>query len=124
MKLIKFSCFLMVLTWCLHLFASDGVSQDRLNKLMEELRCPKCENQSIFDSDALISQDIRLLIEDLAAQGKSDQEIKDFLQHRYGSFILYDPPLNATTLILWTLPWVFVLVGIAGLVYFIRKHSK
>ena len=91
---------------------------------MEELRCPKCENQSIFDSDALISQDIRLLVEDLVEQGQTDQEIKDFLAHRYGAFILYDPPLNTTTLILWSLPWIFILLGIVGLVYFIRNHSK
>ena len=81
-------------------FANDAERQ-RYRSLIEELRCPKCQNQNIADSDAPIATDLRNEIFRMLEEGKSNEEIIDFLVSRYGDFVLYKPPLTSRTLLLW-----------------------
>lgn len=92
-------------------FASDELA-DRYESLVREIRCPKCLNINIAESDAPIARDLRNTVHRLLHEGKSDTEIRDFLVARYGDFILYDPPMKPSTLALWILPVVFVLLGL------------
>lgn len=77
---------------------------DRYYQLLDEIRCPKCQNQNLADSDAQIAYDLRNELYSLVQQDLSDDEIYRFMSARYGNFVLYDPPLNAVTAILWLLP--------------------
>lgn len=94
-------------------FASETEEQ-RYRSLIEELRCPKCQNQNLADSDALIAHDLRDRVHGLMQQGQSDEDIRAYLQQRYGDFILYQPPLTGHTLVLWLAPALLLLV--AGLI--------
>ena len=78
--------------------------RDRYYQLLDEIRCPKCQNQNLADSDAQIAYDLRNELYSLVQQDLSDDEIYRFMSARYGNFVLYDPPLNAVTAILWLLP--------------------
>jgi len=83
----------------------------RLKKLSEELRCLVCQNQTLADSQAGLALDLRRQVEDLMAQGKSDDEIKDYLVQRYGDFVLYRPQVKGATYVLWFGPFALLLVG-------------
>lgn len=96
-------------------FASEDLAE-RYETLIHEIRCPKCLNINIAESDAPIARDLRNTVHRLLHEGKSDKEIRDFLVARYGDFILYDPPLKPSTLALWILPVVFVLLGLWALI--------
>lgn len=79
----------------------DEAERERFRVLTEELRCPKCQNQNIADSNAPIATDLRREIYRMLEAGKSDDEIVDFLVARYGDFVRYKPPVNGRTLLLW-----------------------
>lgn len=87
----------------------------RFRELTEELRCPKCQNQSIADSDAPIAHDLRIRTLDLMHQGMSDGEIVDHLTERYGEFIHYRPAFSGATLVLWVSPVVLLAVVVTVL---------
>ncbi len=89
----------------------DPALDARLKKLEEELRCLVCQNQSLADSNAPLAEDLRREVHALAAQGKDDEQIKQFLVQRYGDFVLYRPPVKATTWLLWAGPFLLLLVG-------------
>jgi len=89
----------------------DSSLRERFNALNFELRCPKCQNQNLAGSDAPIAADLRGEIYRLLKEGKSDAEIKHFLVERYGTYVLYRPPLERKTLLLWSLPAILLLVG-------------
>jgi cytochrome c-type biogenesis protein CcmH len=84
----------------------------------EQLRCLVCQNQTIADSHADLAVDLRRQVREQIVQGKSDQQILDFMVQRYGDFVLYRPPLRASTWLLWFGPFV-VLAG--GLVFLLRR---
>ena len=104
--------------------ADDPVAEKRLVKLSEELRCLVCQNQNIADSNAELAQDLRREIRGMIRAGKSDQEIVDFMVARYGDFVLYRPPLKATTVILWAGPLLLLLIGLAALVRYLRQRNN
>ncbi|MFE1812642.1 cytochrome c-type biogenesis protein [Metapseudomonas otitidis] len=79
----------------------DEAERERFRVLTEELRCPKCQNQNIADSNAPIATDLRREIYRMLEAGKSNDEIVDFLVARYGDFVRYKPPMNGRTLLLW-----------------------
>lgn len=79
-------------------------------ELTEQLRCPKCQNQNIADSNANIAKDLRAKVYKLINEGNNKTEIVDFMVERYGYFVYYKPPFNAATMILWLLPIAFVLM--------------
>lgn len=95
----------------------------RYMQLSEELRCPKCQNQNLAGSDSQIAGDLRRELHRLLLEGKTDREIKDYMVARYGNFVLYKPPLQNSTLVLWGLPIFLLLVG-AGAVFFITKQRR
>lgn len=89
----------------------DPELQARYEKMISEVRCLKCQNQSIKDSNVFLASDLRREIRRLISEGKTDAEIQDFLVTRYGEFALYRPRTSGKTLILWIAPFLFVLFG-------------
>jgi cytochrome c-type biogenesis protein CcmH len=98
--------------------------EQRFRILSEELRCPKCQNQSIADSDAGIAQDMRTRVHTMILEGKSDEDIVDYFVSRYGDFVSYRPPVNAGTSILWLGPIVLLLGGGVLIVLLLRNASR
>lgn len=96
--------------------------RSRYQDLAAVLRCPKCQNQNIIDSDAGISADLRQQLHRLLHEGYSDQDIMAFMVARYGNFVLYEPPVNAQTYLLWYGP--FALLILAGLVVFLLLRGN
>jgi cytochrome c-type biogenesis protein CcmH len=91
--------------------ATDGALDLRMKKLESELRCLVCQNQTLADSNADLADDLRREVRELALAGKSDDEIKAYLVARYGDFVLYNPPMKATTLLLWAGPFALLVGG-------------
>ena len=89
----------------------DPELQARYEKIISEVRCLKCQNQTIKDSNALLASDLRREIRHMLEDGKSDDEIYEFLVARYGDFALYRPRASGKTLILWIAPMLFLLFG-------------
>ncbi|NQD92170.1 cytochrome c-type biogenesis protein CcmH [Pseudomonas sp. CrR25] len=105
-------------------FANEAERQ-RYRTLVEELRCPKCQNQNIADSNAPIAMDLRAEIYRMLEEGQSDEQIIDFLVARYGDFVLYKPPLTARTALLWYGPAGLLLGGFVLLgVIVLRRRGK
>ncbi len=102
----------------------DPVLQQRYEKIIEEVRCLKCQNQTIKDSNAFLADDLRREIRRLLSEGKTDQEIVDFLVERYGQFALYRHAMNGITLVLWVAPFIFIFVGIIVVYRVLRKRSS
>jgi cytochrome c-type biogenesis protein CcmH len=84
----------------------------RYQELIQELRCPKCQNQSLAGSDSPISADLRREIHRMLEDGLSDAQIKQFLVDRYGQFVLYEPPKSGNTLLVWILPAAMACIGL------------
>ena len=89
----------------------DPEMQARYETIIAEVRCVKCQNQAIKDSNALIANDLRREIRRLLSEGKSDAEVYDFLVERYGEFSLYRQRMAGKTLVLWIAPGAFILFG-------------
>ncbi|EKO2103512.1 cytochrome c-type biogenesis protein CcmH [Salmonella enterica] len=89
----------------------DEAQEQQFRQLTEQLRCPKCQNNSIADSNAMIATDMRRRVYDLMQEGKSRQEIIDYMVARYGHFVTYDPPLTPLTVLLWVLPLAAIVAG-------------
>ena len=94
--------------------------EERARHISKNIRCMVCQNQSIDESDAPLAKDLRILIRNKIKNGESDKEIYSFLTVRYGDFILLKPPFKSNTLVLWTLPLLFSLIGI----YIIFRQNK
>jgi cytochrome c-type biogenesis protein CcmH len=104
-------------------FAFDTPAQRaQFLALTAELRCPMCQNQNIADSDAMIAHDMRRKVYTLLKQGKSEQDVIDYMKARYGDFVHYQPPVTAATMWLWAAPVLFVLF--AFIVVITRKNSR
>ncbi|MBI4996146.1 MAG: cytochrome c-type biogenesis protein CcmH [Rhodocyclales bacterium] len=103
--------------------AEDEVIEKRLVNIAEELRCLVCQNESLAGSRADLANDLRREVRGLIKQGKTDQEIKDYLVSRYGDFVLYQPPVKPTTWLLWAGPFVLLVAGIAVLITYLRRRG-
>ena len=88
------------------------LQRQRYNAFIEELRCPKCQNQNLSGSDSAIAQDLRRQIHQMIMAGKSDIEITQYMVDRYGDFVLYRPRFNAATAVLWLGPVVLLILGL------------
>jgi len=99
----------------------DEVTKIRFQALSKELRCPKCQNQNLADSNSPIAQDLRKELYELLQQGKADSEIVDFMVNRYGEFVLYRPRVSGLTYILWFGPAVLILLGIIVVIVVVRR---
>ena len=104
--------------------AEDPAAEARLKHLAVELRCLVCQNQTLADSNAPLAEDLRREVREMIAKNMSDQEIIEFLTARYGDFVLYRPPLKATTTLLWVGPFVLLIVGLAALIISLRRRSQ
>ncbi len=100
------------------------VEEIRFKALAEEIRCTVCQNQSLADSDAPLAQDLRQQLFFMIQDGRSDQEIRNFMVERYGDFVLYRPPLASHTLLLWGGPVILLLIGLIASVVVIRQRKK
>ncbi|PHS50918.1 cytochrome c-type biogenesis protein CcmH [Alteromonas sp. KS69] len=103
-------------------FAFDTPAQRaQFLSLTAELRCPMCQNQNIADSDAMIAHDMRRKVYALLKEGKSEQEVIDFMKARYGDFVHYQPPVTIATMWLWAAPVLFVVFAIF---FVVRRKSS
>ena len=108
-------------------FSVPVFSQDlekRTAALAHELRCLVCQNQTLADSNAPLAVDLRNQIREQLAAGKSEREVKDYMVARYGDFVLYRPPLNAATALLWAGPFLLLVAGFVLLFRKIRSRSR
>lgn len=95
----------------------DNAAQEQLyREITNELRCPKCQNQSIADSDAGLSEDLRYIVYQKLKAGEGKSQILQYMQDRYGDFVLYDPPISPKTYVLWFMPFIVFVIIIAALV--------
>ena len=101
---------------------ADATQESRARNLSRELRCMVCQNQSIDDSDAPLARDLRLLVREQIAAGKSDEQVMDYLVSRYGEFVLLKPRVEKNTLLLWLVP-PFVLGG-GGLALWVGNRRR
>lgn len=99
----------------------DEVTKVRFQALSKELRCPKCQNQNLADSNSPISTDLRRELYELLQQGKADSEIVNFMVSRYGEFVLYRPRVSSLTYILWFGPALLILIGVIVVIVILRK---
>jgi len=102
---------------------ADAAEERRFRALAAELRCVMCQNQSLADSNAQIAHDLRVQVLALMREGRTDTEIKDYLVERYSEFVLYQPPLQPTTWLLWFGPARVLLAGLATLVVVVRRRG-
>ncbi len=103
--------------------AEDPAVEARLMHISEELRCLVCQNESLAGSRADLALDLKREIRTMIRDGKSDQEIRDFLVSRYGDFVLYRPPVKPTTWLLWGGPFVLMAGGLFALIAFLRRRQ-
>jgi cytochrome c-type biogenesis protein CcmH len=104
--------------------AEDPVVEKRMVALAENLRCLVCQNESLASSHAELAEDLRREVREQIRQGKSDQEIRNYLVARYGDFVLYDPPVKSYTVLLWFGPFAMFAVGGTVLLLQLRKRRR
>ena len=120
--------FGLMLSWSLfaaidtYTFKSEA-QEHQYRELTEQLRCPKCQNNSIADSNAPIATDMRAKVYELMEQGKSRQDIVNYMVDRYGNFVTYEPPVTPATIILWVIPALCVVIG-GGAVIMLARRRK
>lgn len=95
----------------------------RYERLINDLRCVVCQNQSVAESQVDLARDLRRIVRDMILDGRTDQEIKQFMVDRYGDFVLYKPPLKPETYLLWGAPVILLLVGAIAMVTVVGRRS-
>jgi cytochrome c-type biogenesis protein CcmH len=103
--------------------ADDPVTEQRLISISEEMRCLVCQNESLAGSRSDLANDLRREIRTLIKEGKSDDQIRNFMVERYGDFVLYRPPVKPITWLLWIGPFVILIIGIAVLLGYLRRRN-
>lgn len=130
MKRIGLLLFIFCFLPCLALakeakpLSNDPELEKRLMALSEQLRCLVCQNETLAGSQADLAEDLRGLIREQMKAGKSDKEIVAYLTDRYGKFILYNPPVDPTTYLLWFGPFLFLLAGLAFLFRYLKQRRE
>ena len=104
--------------------ADDPVTEQRLISISEEMRCLVCQNESLAGSRSDLANDLRREIRILIQEGKSDDQIRNFMVERYGDFVLYRPPVKPVTWLLWIGPFVILGIGIASLLTYLRRRNN
>lgn len=123
MKRPRLVIFAAVFAWSAALAqpAPDIAFEARLKRLEADLRCLVCQNQTLAESNAPLAVDLRSQIRDQLARGASEREVREFMVARYGDFVLYKPPLKASTVALWLGPFALLVAGFALLVRRLRR---
>ena len=106
------------------LTAADPALEARMLAITGELRCLVCQNQTIADSHADLAVDLRQQVREMLARGLSDDQVRRYMTDRYGDFVLYRPPLKATTAVLWLGPALLLAVALTALGIVIRRRSR
>lgn len=106
------------------LASDDPALEARMLSITSELRCLVCQNQTIADSHADLAVDLRRQVREMLAKGASDREITDYMTARYGDFVLYRPPVKASTALLWFGPPALLVVGLVLLYRVLRRRSR
>ena len=101
------------------IYAIENIDE-RVKNLTLELRCMTCQNQSIYDSDAEFSNDIKKIVKNKLQEGESERDIKKFLVERYGEYILFRPLMNYNNIFLWSFPFILLIIGL----FFVLIKSK
>ncbi len=102
----------------------DEVTKIRFQALTKELRCPKCQNQNLADSNSPIAADLRKQVYQQLQQGRADSEIVDYMVERYGEFVLYRPRVSTLTYVLWFGPAFILLLGALVVIFILRSKAK
>ena len=133
MMALKLRYFLLTAILCLPLSSVAKVEsytfetekqEATYKKIIAELRCLVCQNQNLADSNAELAQDMRAKAYSMVSEGKTDKEISEFMVARYGDFVLYRPPLKATTFFLWFGPAVLLIIAAIIIAVFLRKQKQ
>ena len=103
---------------------TNDAERERFQALTRELRCPKCQNQDLADSNAPIADDLRGEIHRLMNEGKSDEQIINYLVARYGEFVMYRPPVEQRTWLLWYGPAAFLILGFCIILIIVRRRQQ
>jgi cytochrome c-type biogenesis protein CcmH len=104
--------------------AEDPVTEQRLIAISEEMRCLVCQNESLAGSRSELANDLRRELRTLIKQGKTDAEIREFMVSRYGDFVLYRPPVKPTTWLLWSGPFILMIVAVIVLLTYLRRRNR
>ena len=99
----------------------DKVTEIRFNALNKELRCPKCQNQNLADSNSPIAADLRREVYEMLNEGKADMEITNYMVQRYGEFVLYRPRVSSLTYVLWFGPALFIIIGLIIVMVVVKR---
>jgi len=120
---LVFSAVVLANSIGIHEFSSDEQRASYVS-LVQQIRCPKCQNQNILDSNSQISIDLRNQVARLLKEGQSEDEIKVYLVNRYSDFVLYEPPLNMGTMLLWYGPVIMFLLGLMVFYYSVQRRRR
>ena len=104
--------------------AVAGTIEDSEARLSASLRCMVCQNQTLAESNAPLAADMRQQIGEQLRQGRSERQVKEFFEQRYGAFVRYDPPFMASTWLLWLGPFVLLLAGFAAMWRIVSRHGR
>ena len=115
-------CIFILIFWIFSISANEIIDL-KVKKLTLELRCMTCQNQSIYDSEAEFSNDIKKIVKNKFEEGKTEREIKEFLVSRYGEYILFKPLLNIKNLFLWAFPFILVGFSLVFLIFKLKKNK-
>ena len=116
---ILHTAILSLIFFTFKIYAIENIDE-RVKNLTLELRCMTCQNQSIYDSDAEFSNDIKKIVKQKLQEGKSEKDIKKFLAERYGEYILFKPLVNYNNIFLWSFPFILLIIGL----FFVLIKSK
>ncbi len=123
--ILLFSAFSPTAFSAIDTFEFDSLEQEQtFHDLTKVLRCPKCQNQNISDSNAELAKDLRNKTYELVKQGKTEDQVVDYMVARFGNFVRYDPPITPATIFLWLGPLLFILFGFLALYKQAKAKSK
>ena len=103
---------------------ADPKLEERAREIGRQLRCMVCQNQSIFDSNAGLAKDLRVLVRERMTAGDTDKEVVDYVAARYGSYVRLNPPVNSHTYVLWIAPVLILLTGAAMVAFYLRGRNS
>ena len=117
----KILTIIFILSFNLNLHSNEALIE---NEIYKNLRCLVCQGQSVADSNSDFALTLKLVVKDLISKEKTEEEIYDFLSEKYGDWILYNPKFNLGNFLLWSLPYLVLVIGGIIIALFIKKQSK